>query len=335
MKIISFYNEGWEEEYVRSRLSEYTIDFLQGTLQDHDYLRDDRVEILSVFSTSKICAKEMDQFPNLKTVVTRSTGFDHIDLEEAKRRGLTVSNVPTYGEHTVAEYTFALLLALSRRIYEAYDRVLKQGTFSSGGIRGFDLKGKKIGVVGTGHIGQHVVRIAKGFEMDVIAFDVHEDKKMAHEQGFMYVTFDDLLGQSDIITLHAPYNSHTNHMINMENISKIKRGAYLINVARGGLVETRALVTALEQGILAGAGLDTLEEEGYMVNEMTLLTSAHPNPESLQTVLANQYLIDHPRVIITPHNAFNTKEAVERILNTTIENIKAAAQGTPINMVTT
>ena len=122
-------------------------------------------------------------------------------------------------------------------------------------------------------------------------------------------------------------------MINMDNLSKIKRGAYIINVARGGLIETKALVVALEQGILSGAGLDVLEEEGYMMDDGALLVGDHPNPESLQTLLANQYLIDHPKVIITPHNAFNTKEAIERILDTTIENIKAIANETPINVI--
>lgn len=333
MKILSLYDEEWGKEYLRSRLGEHEISFLAGVLQDHDYLRDDRVDVLMVFAQSKVGAKEMDQFPNLKAIVTCSTGFDHIDLEEAKKRGITVSNVPTYGEHTIAEYTFALLLALSKKIYISYERIVKEGLFSSKGLRGFDLAGKKIGIIGTGNIGRHVIEIAKGFKMDVIACDVHEDKELAHALGFMYVTFDDLLGQSDIITLHAPYNEHTHHMINMDNLSKIKRGAYIINVARGGLIETKALVVALEQGILSGAGLDVLEEEGYMMDDGALLVGDHPNPESLQTLLANQYLIDHPKVIITPHNAFNTKEAIERILDTTIENIKAIANETPINVI--
>lgn len=333
MKILSLYDEEWGKEYLRSRLGEHELLFLGGTLQEHDYMRDDRVDVLMVFAQSKVGAQEMQQFPNLKAIVTCSTGFDHIDLEEAKRRGITVSNVPTYGEHTIAEYTFALLLALSKKIYISYERIVKEGLFSSKGLRGFDLAGKKIGVIGTGNIGRHVIEIAKGFKMDVIACDVHEDKELAHALGFMYVTFDDLLGQSDIITLHAPYNEHTHHMINMDNLSKIKRGAYIINVARGGLIETKALVVALEQGILSGAGLDVLEEEGYMMDDGALLVGDHPNPESLQTLLANQYLIDHPRVIITPHNAFNTKEAIERILDTTIENIKAVANETPINVV--
>ncbi|MBU1519108.1 hydroxyacid dehydrogenase, partial [Patescibacteria group bacterium] len=179
----------------------------------------------------------------------------------------------------------------------------------------------------------HFIRMAKGFQMTVVAYDIYRNEQMATELGFKYVEFDELLNMSDIISLHIPYNEQTHHIINKENINKIKKGAYLINTARGGLVETQALILALEQGILAGAGLDVVEEEGSMGGDVEILIDEHPNPEALQTLLANQYLIDHPRVIIVPHNAFNTQEAIERILNTTIENIKNATEDTPINVV--
>jgi len=309
------------------------IEFLSGTLQDHPDIKDEEAEILSVFVKSKVGKEEMDKFPNLKFIATRSTGFDHIDLEEAKKRGIAISNVPFYGANTVAEQAFALLLSLSRRIYESYERVLEEGSFSPEGLRGFDLKGKTIGVVGTGNIGAHAVKMAHGFGMNIITFDIKKNEELEKEFGVTYVEFDELLAQSDVITLHAPYNKHTHHMINMENIENIKKGAYLINTARGGLVETRALVIALEKEILAGAGLDVLEEEEYMLDDVALLTQEHPNPESLRTVLSNQYLIDHPGVLITPHNAFNTKGALERILDTTVENIQAFEKGAPVNVV--
>lgn len=334
MKIIYFSREEWEEDYVRGRLLSDDITFFKGPIKDYPTYRDDSADILSVFVKSRIGKEELDRFPNLKLIATRSTGFDHIDLDEAARRGIVVSNVPFYGANTVAEHAFALLLTLSRRVYESYDRVLKEGVFSPEGLRGFDLKGKTVGIVGTGNIGSHAIRIAKGFGMNVLAFDVRRNDELARELGFEYVSFEDLLSRSDIISLHAPYNEHTHHMINAGNIETIKRGAYLINTARGGLVETRALILALERGILAGAGLDVLEEEGYMGDDTELLIEEHPNPESLRTLLANQYLIDHPRVIITPHNAFNTKEAFERIVDTTIRNIEAFEKGEPINVVT-
>jgi D-lactate dehydrogenase len=335
MKVLSFFNEQWEHDYLRQRLAGHDITFIEGTLQDHPDLRDEEVEVLSIFIKSPIDKEELDRFPNLKFIATRSTGFDHINLEEVKNRGIIVSNVPTYGENTVAEYAFALLLNLSRRVYESYDRVLKEGSFSTEGLRGFDLNGKTIGVVGSGHIGQYAIRMAKGFQMNVIAFDVRRDEALAEELGFQYVEFDELLAQSDVITLHAPYNEHTHHMINMDNVSKIKKGAYIINTARGGLIETRALIYALANDILAGAGLDVVEEEGYMRDDLELLMAPHPNPEDLQTLLSNQYLIDHPRVIIVPHNAFNTIEAIQRILDTTCSNVKAFADGQPQNVVNT
>jgi len=333
MKIISFYNEEWEQEYLKKQMPDIDIEFLSGTLQDHTDFKDDKAEILSVFVKSKVGKEEMDRLPNLKFIATRSTGFDHIDLEEAKNRGIIISNVPFYGANTVAEQAFALLLSLSRRIYESYKRVLEEGSFSPEGLRGFDLKGKTIGVVGTGNIGTHAVKIAHGFGMNIITFDIKKNEELEKEFGVKYVELDELLAQSDIITLHAPYNKHTHHMINMDNVEKIKKGAYLINTARGGLVETHALVNALEKEILAGAGLDVLEEEEYMLDDVALLTQEHPNPESLRTVLSNQYLIDHPGVLITPHNAFNTKGALERILDTTAENVKAFEKGDPINVV--
>ncbi len=333
MKIVYFSRDDWEQDYVKGKLFSDDITFFKGTTQDHSTYEDKDAEVISVFIKSHIGKEEMDRFPNLKFIATRSTGFEHIDRDEAEKRGIVISNVPFYGANTVAEYTFALLLNISRRIYESYDRVLVKGEFSSDGLRGFDLKGKTIGVVGTGGIGSHTIKIAKGFGMNVIAFDVRHNEDLVKELDFKYVDFDELLKNSDIITLHAPDNKHTHHMINMENIDKIKKGAYLINTSRGALVETRALILALESGVLAGAGMDVLEEEEYMDDDTELLTKEHPNPEDLRIVLANQYLIDHPRVVITPHNAFNTKEALERIVETTIDNIKSFESGETINVV--
>ncbi|MDD2935421.1 MAG: NAD(P)-dependent oxidoreductase [Candidatus Pacebacteria bacterium] len=334
MKIVYFYEEGKEKDYFSEKLSGNEIVFLKGTTQDNVAYKDEQAEMLVVFVNSPVGIDEMNRFPNLKFIVTRSTGFDHIDLEEAKKRNIKVSNVPTYGENTVAEFSFALLLSLTRKIYPAYNRIVEQGSFSQEGLRGSDLAGKTIGIVGVGNIGKHSIRMANGFGMKVIAFDIKRDEDFAKELNFEYSDFDDLLSESDIISLHVPLNPHTRHLINKENISKIKKGAILINTSRGEVVETDAVVEALEKGILSGAGLDVLEEENLMNDEVSLLTQEHPNPDTLKTVLENQYLIDHPQVIITPHNAFNTQEAIERIFSVTVENIKAFEKNDPINLVT-
>jgi len=332
MKIHYFSGEPWEEAYVREKLPGEDIVFHEGTIAAFPDLTDPDAEVLCMFIESPVGEAELSRFPALKLIATRSTGFDHIDLAAAKARGVAVANVPFYGENTVAEFTFALLLALSRRVIDADERV-RDGAFSPAGLRGFDLAGKTIGVVGCGHIGTHVIRMANGFGMKVLGFETHPDAERAATLNFTYVSLPELFAASDIVTLHVPYNEHTHHLINRENIGNLKKGAYLINTARGAVVETQALIDALKSGNLAGAALDVLEEEGELNDEMTLLTAPHPNAEALKVTLENHYLIEHPRVIVTPHLAFNTTEAVERILTTTIENIQKFAAGTPANIV--
>lgn len=329
-----FGGEPWEMDYVRAKLPKENIAFHDGSLSSFPDLTDPDATVLCTFIETHIGEAELSRFPALKLIATRSTGYDHIDLQAAATRGVAVANVPFYGENTVAEFAFALLLALSRRIIDADERVRETGTFSHEGLRGFDLAGKTIGVIGTGHIGAHIIRMAKGFGMKVVGFDVYPNAELSHTLDFPYASLPELLATSDIVTLHVPYNEKTHHLINRENIKNIKKGAFLINTARGAVVETQALIDALESGILAGAGLDVLEEEGHLADEAALLTAPHPNEEGLKVALENHYLIQHPRVIVTPHLAFNTTEAVERILDTTIENIENFKASFPTNIVT-
>lgn len=336
MKIQYFSAEPWERTYVEEKLTGNEVAFHAGSVQANAGVADDVTETLSIFIDSKIGEAELARFPKLRLIATRSTGFDHIDLAACKARGIVVANVPNYGENTVAEYAFALLLALSRRVGEARELVRRTGTFAQDGLRGFDLAGKTLGVVGCGHIGVHAIQMGNGFGMKVLGFDTRPDEALAREHQFTYASLDNLLAQSDVVTLHVPYNPHTHHLLNAERFQKMKKGAYLINTARGAVVETSALVEALKNGTLAGAGLDVLEEEGEMNDkeELALLTAPHPDEEQLRTVLADRYLIDHPRVIVTPHVAFNTDEAVRRIIDTTIQNIQAVAGGAaPANAV--
>ncbi len=322
----------WEETYLRGRVDgAHTVVALREVLEDKHLAQIADAEVVSPFVYSRLDAARLAKLPKLRLIATRSTGFDHIDMAECRQRGITVSNVPFYGENTVAEHTFALILALSRKVHEAFVRV-RAGNFSLDGLRGFDLKDKTIGVVGAGHIGLHVIRIARGFGMNVLAFDVRRDNFLAEVLGFEYADLDTLLGRSDIITLHAPYNKHTHHLINRDNVGKIKRGAILINTSRGGLVDTEALLKALDDGILAGAGLDVLEGEEAIYEESALLGDA-ANPERLRQAIQNHVILKKPNVVFTPHNAFNSQEALERILQTTADNIAAFAAGTPKNVV--
>ena len=332
MKIALLEVHDWEEAYLRERVAgAHTVVVLHEVLEDKHLAQMADAEVVSPFIYSRLDAARLAKLPNLKLIATRSTGFDHIDVTECVRRGIVVSNVPFYGENTVAEHSFALILALSRKVHEAFVRV-RAGNFSLDGLRGFDLKDKTIGVVGAGHIGLHVIRIARGFGMKVLAFDVRRDNFLSEVLGFTYTDLDTLLSGSDIITLHAPYNKHTHHLINRNNVGRIKRGAILINTSRGGLVDTEVLLKALDDGILAGAGLDVLEGEEAIYEESALLGDA-VNPERLRQALQNHVILKKPNVVFTPHNAFNSQEALERILQTTADNIAAFVAGAPKNVV--
>lgn len=333
MKIHYFSGEPWEEAYVRGKLPDDTIEFHAGPIAAHPEVSDPEAQALCVFIESKIGEAELSRFPALKLIATRSTGYDHIDLAVTAARGITVAYVPDYGENTVAEFAFALILALSRRVIDARERVRTTGTFSQENLRGFDLAGKTLGVVGCGHIGVHVIRMGKGFGMKVLGFDVRRDDELAKALGFTYASLDELFVSSDVVTIHVPYNTHTHHLVSLENIGRFKKGSYLINTARGGVVETDAIIAGLKNGILAGAGLDVLEEEGALAEEEELLAAPHPQEKELKMTLENHYLISDPRVIVTPHIAFDTTEAVTRILDTTIGNVRAFASGAPANVV--
>lgn len=334
MKIAFFELENWEQEIIKAGLKGHKLVFTgeRLSLETAGKYRD--VEALALFAFCCVDKKLLAKLPKLKFIATMSTGFDHIDLAACKKRGIVVSNVPTYGENTVAEHAFALLLALSRKLYPSIKRTHEEQRFETDStLRGFDLKGKTLGVVGCGNIGRHVARIAKGFEMNVLVFDVNRDVDLARKIGFEYASMDELLKKSDIITLHVPYNKHTHHLLNEKAFAKMKKGVYIVNTSRGGVIDTDALVKALQSGVVAGAGLDVLEEEGEIKEERNLLSEAFKRRSELRTLLEDHLLMKMPNVIITPHNAFNSREALERIMHATAENIKAFNSGKPINVV--
>lgn len=310
-----------EKNYLKKKLKKknYELEFHKDSLTETNAQLIKGADAISIFIYSNVSKKVLENADKLKLIATRSTGFNHIDLDEAKKKNIAVANVPYYGENTVAEHTFALILALSRNLHKAYIRTL-QSNFSLEGLRGFDLKDKTLGVIGAGSIGVHVMKMARGFGMKVIAFDVNRNHILEELLDFTYVNFDDLLANSDIISMHAPYNKHTHHLINMENIEKVKRGALFINTARSGLIQPDALYYAIEKGIFGGAGLDVFEGEDLMNDENQMLTKNVP-VENLEAVLKRNLLMRRENVIITPHMAFDSVEAVERILDTTAENI--------------
>jgi len=334
-KIIFLEATDWEKEIFQKHPKFLEdIDFSSEKLTLKNAQKFKEYEVISIFIGSQLSAETLGQLKNLKFIATRSTGFDHIDLDYCKEKGILVSNVPAYGSHTVAEYTFALLLCLIRKVFNSYQRIRESGSFSLEGLRGEELFEKTIGIVETGRIGTEVIKIAKGFSMNVIAYDKYPKEELAQELNFKYVSLEELLSQSNIITLHVPYNEETHHLLNKDNLSKTKKGVYIINTARGGIIETQALYQALKEGQIGGAALDVLEEEGNLKEEQRiLLEKENIPPEKLKILLANHVFIDLDNVIITSHNAFNTKEALENIIITTMENIEGYLNGKVKNLV--
>lgn len=298
-------------------------------LKTSDLTRIKNTEILSGFVYSKFDAKFLKQFPKLKLISTRSTGFDHIDLAYCVKNKIAVATVPSYGENTVAEHSFALLLSIARRLVD-YQRITDHNLYSDAHYKGFDLRGKTLGVIGAGNIGKNTIRIARGFGMNILAYDLHEDIFLSETLGYDYKDLKTVLGKSDIISLNVPYNKFTHHLINLQNIRDIKKGAVLLNVSRGAVIETEALLMALEKKIISAAGLDVLEEE-------EMITKNHPHltdkDKANPVYKMNLQIINHPAVIFTPHIGFDTTEAVDRITNTTVENIINFSKGQASNLV--
>ncbi len=315
MKIVFFGLEERQIDYFKERIMGHDVSYYKESLQDakSDSFYD--AEILCVFVYSKLTKQELDKFKKLKLVAAMSTGYDNIDLEECKKRGIFVCNVPAYGDNTVAEHAFGLILTLSRQIHKAYQRTLKK-EFEYEGLLGFDLKGKTLGVLGTGRIGQNAIKMAKGFSMNVVAFDILQRPELQDQLGFKYVSLDNLLKESDIITIHVPLLKETTHMINKETISKMKKGVYIINTARGQVINTQDLIDGLKSGQIGGAGIDVLE------GELLLKKIIKPKTQQERKLIKEAYeLMKMPNVLVTPHLAFYSKEGVQRIMDCTLDNV--------------
>ena len=320
MKLGFFELEPWEKDYVKKELRNHKLIFIDDELSNKNVSKVKDVEGLVIFIYSEINEEILNKLPKLKFICTMSTGFDHIDIKSCKELGIRVSNVPTYGENTVAEHTIGLILSLSKKIPYGIMRTRKEN-FDLEGLEGFDLKNKTLGVIGAGNIGQYVIKIAKALEMKVIVHTHTKRPKLAKKLGFKYSSLKGLLKNSDVVTLHCPFTPQTKHMINMKNIKQMKKGSYIVNTARGGLIDTKALIYALDKEILAGAALDVLEGEDDLKEQHHLKGKKFTKSER-KVLLRNHKLLRDRDVLITPHTAFYTREALQRILNTTINNVK-------------
>jgi len=315
MKICCFLINVWQEPLLKEKLKNHELKIFSKPLNKNNLNEIKDCEILvsrARFLDLKFDETTLKKIPNLKFIATMSTGFDHIDLNYCKKNNILVSNVPKYGETSVAEQTFALILAIIKKIPQSIENT-KKGIFSQENLQGQDLHGKTLGVIGSGNIGLNVIKIAKSFGMKIIAYDIVHNKEACKELDFFYIDeLNDLLKDSDIITFHAPYNKYTHHLLNEENLFLLKKSAIIINTARGELIDTHALINYLEKGNISFAGLDVFEED-------------NPGPV--------ERLIKSEKVFITPHNASNTLEAKRKILEITIENIESFIKNYPINLI--
>ncbi|MBN2204278.1 MAG: hydroxyacid dehydrogenase [Thermoleophilia bacterium] len=332
MKIIVFESDERLVESFGGLASEHDVRFCEETLSAENAGDHADAEVVSPFTYSTLDAEVLVRLSELQMIATRSTGYDHIDMERCAERDIMVSNVPAYGQNTVAEHVFALLLAVSHNIVEAANRV-QRGEFSAAGLQGFDLAGRTMGVIGTGAIGRHTVRIATGFKMDVLAFDIAPDEELAGRLGFRYVAMDELLAQSDVVSLHVPGGESTHHLLSAPQFGAMKEGVIVINTSRGEVIDSPALLEALSSGKVAAAGLDVLEEEPAIREEAELLSAVFDREHDPRAILTQCAFVRLRNVLITPHSAFHTREAVQEIIDTTIENIRGFASGHPQNVV--
>jgi D-lactate dehydrogenase len=258
----------------------------------------------------KVTREMLDELPRLKMIATRSTGYDHIDLKAAGEKGIIVCNVPDYGTHVVAEHAFGLLLALARNIVKGSNRYSHEHIFSDKGLAGVELAGKTLGILGTGRIGAHAARIARGFGMDIMAYDIVKNPEVEKACSTRYLALEKVLEEADFVTIHLPLNDRTKGLICERTLQFMKEDSLLVNTARGAIVVTDDLIRALKQGRPAGAALDVLEDERERYHDFTGLN-----------------------VIVTPHLGWYTKEVISRILSTTLDNIRAFTEGAPKNRV--
>lgn len=294
---------GFTIKYFPIRLTEETALFAKG------------YDVVCAFVNDTLSKPVLDILVSegIKLIALRCAGFNNVDLSAAYGK-IHIVRVPAYSPHAVAEHAIALMMSLNRKTHKAYTRT-RDNNFTLNGLVGFDMNGKTAGVIGTGRIGKILIRILKGFGMEVLAHDNYPDEAGAKELGFTYVPLDELYARADIISLHCPLTKETHHMINDESIAKMKTGVMIINTGRGHLIDTKALITGLKSKKIGSAGLDVYEEEGdYFFEDFSIEGLA-------DDVLAR--LLTFPNILVTSHQAFFTNEALANIAATTYENIRS------------
>lgn len=300
----------------------YDIKYYKGHLNKNNLVLTQGTDAVCIFVNDTADAEIIDGLAKngVKLLALRCAGYNNVDLAAAKGK-MKIVRVPAYSPYAVAEHALALMLSLNRKIHRAYWRT-RDGNFSLHGLMGFDMHGKTAGIIGTGKIAKILIKILKGFGMNIVAYDLYPDYAFAEEQGITYTTLDELYKQSDIISLHCPLTDKTKYLINDISICKMKDNVMIINTGRGLLIHTNALIEGLKNKKIAAAGLDVYEEEGdYFYEDKS-------DKIIDDDVLAR--LLSFNNVIVTSHQAFFTKEALHNIAETTLLNIKAFMENQPL-----
>lgn len=320
MKILLYDTKSYDKESFEERCVNYPeieIDYLKSELTPNTASLAKGYDAICAFVSSDIGTEVVRILHEcgVKLILLRCAGFNNVDIEETKRLGMTVMRVPGYSPEAVAEHAMALVLAATRKIHKGYVRV-RENDFSLDGMLGYNLYGKTAGIIGTGKIGAAMARICRGFGMNVIGYDKYENPDLDF---VTYVSLDELLAKSDLISLHCPLIDETYHLINRESIQKMKDGVILVNTSRGGLVKTADLIEGIRARKFFAVGLDVYEEETKNVFE-------DRSNEILETSITSR-LLSFPNVVITSHQGFFTKEALEAISETTLNNAMAFSKG--------
>lgn len=327
MRILFFSTQAYDSESFQASNHRhgFELHFQQAHLQADTAVLAQGFEVVCAFVNDDLSRPVLERLAagGTRLVALRSAGYNHVDLAAAEALGLPVVHVPAYSPHAVAEHAVGLILTLNRRLHRAYNRT-REGDFSLHGLTGFDLHGKRVGVIGTGQIGETFARIMAGFGCELLAYDPYPNPRI-QALGGRYLALDALLAESDIVSLHCPLTADTRHLIDAQRLATMKPGAMLINTGRGALVNAAALIEALKSGQLGYLGLDVYEEEADIFFE-------DRSDQPLQDdVLAR--LLSFPNVVVTAHQAFLTREALAAIADTTLDNIAAWQDGTPRNRV--
>ena len=334
MKMLMFdFRESEREFFNKNDFQDIDITFIKEPLNDSTELADElylETDVISVFISSEISEKVINRFKNLRIIATRSTGYNHIDIKACTKNNITVFNVEDYGQTSVAQFTFTLILALVRNLLPAFFDVQK-AQINHSQYEGRNLDKLTIGIIGCGAIGSSVAKMANFFEMKVL---VSSYEKRSDISNFAeYVSLDYLLENSDIITLHLPYTKEHYHFIGKDEFKKMKPGVIIVNTARGELIDIAALYKNLISQKVKGVALDVLECEHLTISNDDLSNIKNIDPQCITSALLTSKLINLENVIITPHIAYNTQESIETLLSSTFNNIRDYSKGIHNNRI--